>query len=217
MSTAAPREMLWWKKCRHRMRTRCTAGEMPAASTAARAMRIRMSRTAHSSARPTITAATTSALRPKSCSSRRSTEILSNRGLNLPPRHRSQHPPALHAVLEQHEQRDAARVELRGQARVVVDVELAEADVAALGGELLDDRRDHAARPAPRRPEVDHPRTSGDHPIEVAVVERGHAAAGRKRRLASTAYGAFPAGQGRHAIHLPAVRAAHFHTLCYCK
>src|SRR5438874_13241348 len=111
------------------MRTRCTAGAIPAASTAARAMRISTPRTAHSSARATITAATMRTLRAKSWASPRSTEIMSNRGLNLPPRHRPYHPPALLAVLEQHQQRDAARVALRGQPRVLVDVELADADV----------------------------------------------------------------------------------------
>src|SRR5436190_12765489 len=112
------------------MRTRCTAGAIPAARMAAKAMRISTSRTAHSSAMAMSVAATISTLRPNSWSSRRSTEILSNRGLNMPPRHSPHHPPALHAVLEQDQQRDAARVVFGGQARMLVDVELAEADVA---------------------------------------------------------------------------------------
>src|SRR5436190_3569473 len=127
--------MLRWNQCRPRTRTRCTAGAMPAASTAAKATRIKTSRTAHSSTRTMPKATTTPTLRAKNGRSRsggcsrgtkamfkpcRSAEVLPDRCFDLAARHGAHHAPALHSVLEQHEQRDAPCVELRGQAREVV-------------------------------------------------------------------------------------------------
>ena len=63
------------------------------------------------------------------------------------------------AVLEQHQRRDRHDAVLRRGARVLVDVELDDLDlVAHRAGDLLERRRDHAARAAPLGPEVDHDR-----------------------------------------------------------
>src|SRR5262249_10103820 len=105
-----------------------------------------------------------------------STKILPNRRLDVSTRNRPQDPPALHAVAEEHEQRNAARVVLRGEARILVDVELSEADVASLAGQLLDDRRDHPAGAAPRGPEADQPRAATDVAVEIRLGQRHHAA-----------------------------------------
>ena len=57
------------------------------------------------------------------------------------------------AVLHQHDGRDAERVELRGQTRLGVDVDLADLDAArVVVGDLVDDRGNQAARTAPCRP-----------------------------------------------------------------
>ena len=71
---------------------------------------------------------------------------------------------------------------VRGGLLVVVDVELDDLQrLAALAGDLLEHRRDHAARPAPGRPEVDEHRRVGleDLGLEAVVgdfVDGGHAA-----------------------------------------
>ena len=44
--------------------------------------------------------------------------------------------------------------ELAGQLRLLVHVDLSDADVAARGGDFVDDGADHPARAAPGRPEV---------------------------------------------------------------
>jgi hypothetical protein len=54
---------------------------------------------------------------------------------------------------------------------ILVDVQLREPNVFALAGELLDDRPDHAARTAPRRPEVDHRRPLRDLFSEIGVAD----------------------------------------------
>src|ERR1700704_804576 len=62
----------------------------------------------------------------------------------------------LAAVLEQDHGRDRADAEAARSDRIGVDVELGDADlVTLLARDLLEDRRDHAARTAPRRPEID--------------------------------------------------------------
>src|SRR4029077_4432113 len=53
------------------------------------------------------------------------------------------------AVLEQDHRRDRAHAEQRRVAGVVVDVDLRERDLGMLLGELLQDRRDGPAGPAP--------------------------------------------------------------------
>src|SRR5579859_735957 len=63
------------------------------------------------------------------------------------------------AVLEDDHGRDRHDPELHRRRRVLVDVHLHDLDlVSHLPIDLLDDRRDHAARAAPRRPEVDQHR-----------------------------------------------------------
>src|SRR5689334_10299052 len=59
------------------------------------------------------------------------------------------------AALEQDQSRDRHHLVARGRVLVVVDVELDDAKVVVFVGDLLEARRDHAARAAPRRPEVD--------------------------------------------------------------
>ena len=60
------------------------------------------------------------------------------------------------AVLEGLDGRDALDAEARGELRVGVGVDLGQDDLAlALGGRLLEQRRELAAGPAPLRPEVD--------------------------------------------------------------
>src|SRR3954453_15421781 len=62
------------------------------------------------------------------------------------------------AGLEEDHRGDRHDAELRGGLLVVVHVELHDAQVVALGGELLEHRGDDAARAAPGRPEVDEDR-----------------------------------------------------------
>src|SRR5436305_6048371 len=126
-------------------------------------------------------------------------------------RHRADDGPLLHAVLEEDEERNAHGAVLHGRALVLVDVELADADVAALRGELIEHRRDHAARTAPRRPEVDEPFSPADILGEAGVAERDRmavaVAAGRDRKLTlalSTDCFCAAAELFRHAVGLAA-------------
>src|SRR5204862_387236 len=60
------------------------------------------------------------------------------------------------ALVEHHQCRDAHHVVAHRRLRVVVDVELDNAQLAlVLGGDLLERRRDHLARTAPLGPEID--------------------------------------------------------------
>src|SRR5436305_10245651 len=128
-------------------------------------------------------------------------------------RHRADDGPLLHAVLEEDEEGDAHGAVLHGRALVLVDVELADADVAALRGELVEHRRDHAARAAPRRPEVDEPFSPADLLGEAGVAQRDRmavavaVAAGRDRKLTpalSTGCFCVDAELFRHAVGLAA-------------
>src|SRR5579859_6598620 len=66
------------------------------------------------------------------------------------------------AILKQDERRDAHDFEASGELQVVVDVDLADAKLSwVVGRDLVKHRRDHLARPAPLRPEVDQNRTYG--------------------------------------------------------
>src|SRR5437763_4773840 len=78
---------------------------------------------------------------------------------------------ALDAVLEEDEKRNALHAECARALHVLVDVDLREADIVPFGGELFEDRRNHAARPAPRRPEIDDERAAPDRRAEVSVGE----------------------------------------------
>src|SRR5262245_48371631 len=63
---------------------------------------------------------------------RLSAEVLLDRCLDVTLRDRADHAPLLHAVLKEDEERDAHGAVLHGGALVLVDVELADAEVAAL-------------------------------------------------------------------------------------
>src|SRR5205807_4876566 len=88
-------------------------------------------------------------------------------------------------VCEEHHrgQREHA-VGLRG-ARVLVDVELYELDVAGRTGKLVERRFDRLARAAPRRPEVDDHGLSG---LQDLALERlvGHGPDQRPTRSSGT-------------------------------
>src|SRR5262245_30306951 len=63
------------------------------------------------------------------------------------------------AALEHHQRRDRHDAVLLCGLRALVDVELDDLDLAAeRAGDLLERRGDHAARPAPLGPEIDHDR-----------------------------------------------------------
>lgn len=77
------------------------------------------------------------------------------------------------AVTEQHERRDALDGEPLTEPRRGVDVDLHQlASACELRGELLEDRAHRAARPAPRRPEVDEHRERSplSHVSERGVI-----------------------------------------------
>ncbi len=72
---------------------------------------------------------------------------------------RADDPCHLLAVLEQHEGGDAEDAEPTRHLRVLVDVHLRHLQgIALVAPDLLDHRRDHVARDAPLRPEVDEDR-----------------------------------------------------------
>ena len=77
----------------------------------------------------------------------------------------------LRAVAEEDHRRDRQHLVGGRGLLVVVDVELDDPQVVALGGDLLEHRADDAARAAPRRPEVDERGRLGldDLGLEVAV------------------------------------------------
>src|SRR6185503_1656901 len=78
------------------------------------------------------------------------------------------------AALEDENRRDAADAELRGGVRVLVDVELADGDLAiVIGRQRVDGRRETPARAAPLRPEIDQDRLVRLHDRlrEVAISE----------------------------------------------
>ena len=63
------------------------------------------------------------------------------------------------AVAQDDQRRDAARIESTSQTLVLVDVDLDHLEATGvLMGELVEDRRHEAARPAPGCPEIDHDR-----------------------------------------------------------
>jgi hypothetical protein len=63
------------------------------------------------------------------------------------------------SVLENKQRRNALYPKTPGGHLICIDVKLSDADLSAeLFGQLLDDRRDHAARPAPGCPEIDQNR-----------------------------------------------------------
>src|SRR5581483_3636238 len=139
-----------------------------------------------------------------------STEILPDGRLDLTLRDRSDHPPALHAVLEENQQRDALHTEAGGGARIFVDVELEETDVAVLGRELLHDRSDHPAGSAPGGPEIDDRGRDGDLFAEVVVGQRQRMPVAEcQRHFAAPANGLLAAAQRRDTVGLPAIRAAY--------
>src|SRR6266568_4528484 len=74
-------------------------------------------------------------------------------------RHVADEPLGLLAALEEDHRRDRPDPEASGGDRVRVDVELRDAHVVLLARDLLEDRCHHAARAAPRGPEVDEHRS----------------------------------------------------------
>ncbi len=83
------------------------------------------------------------------------------------------------AAVEHLDGRDAADVELLGDLGLLVRVELDELPAPrGRGGQLLDDRSEHAARSAPRSPEVDHHRHS------AAALDHGGDEVDRRHRTA---------------------------------
>src|SRR5581483_7050126 len=98
--------------------------------------------------------------RPRTCdgAARRSGrgEMLVEHLADLRLRYEAHDPVDGLAALEEAEARDPGDAVLSGDRRRFVGVQLDERDaVAHLPGDLLDDRREHATRAAPRRPEVD--------------------------------------------------------------
>ena len=71
----------------------------------------------------------------------------------------------------------------RADGGLLVIVDLHDLDVRAFPGDLLEDRRDHAARAAPDRPEVDD---HGDVGLEDLGLERGVGDDGGAHTISST-------------------------------
>src|SRR5438445_9365739 len=177
---------------------------------------MRAPRAAHSKASSTPTATTIPTFLVKTssslcrCGSRgmidiRSAQVLTNRRFDLHFRNRADNAAALDAVLEHHQQGNALDVKRCRGSRILVDIELAEADVPPLSRELLDDRRDHSAWAAPRRPEVDDGRARGDCFPEVGIGQRDRMCVVLEQRcLALPANGGLAAADGRNSIGLSA-------------
>ncbi len=122
-------------------------------------------------------------------------------------------PVDLLAVLEDEQRRDAEDVEAAGGGGVLVDVQLGHAHASGhLGGQLVDDRRDHPAGAAPRGPQVDQ---HGHRRLLHVARERGVAhhhrpgrrpggpfggARHRERRLALAAHDLVLRGVGRQPV-----------------
>src|SRR5215213_1927327 len=96
-------------------------------------------------------------------------EVARDGVLDLSFRHGAGDAALFHPIAEENQQRDPLHAEGSGGARVLIDVQLAEADIRALVGQLFDDRPDHPARPAPRRPEIDHEPARGDGRAEIRI------------------------------------------------
>src|SRR5665213_4135354 len=100
------------------------------------------------------------------------------------------------AVLEDHQGRDRHDAVFRRYARVLVDIELHDLDLVAHGArDLLERRRDHAARPAPFGPEINHHRARRLQHLglegRIRQLAYGH---GKPRHLES---GLQPRGAGK--------------------
>ena len=153
----------------------------------------------------------------------RSAEVLADRGLDLSFRNGAHHPAALNAVFEENQQRDSVNAEVPRRERILVDVQLCEADVFALAGKLLENRRDHAARTAPWRPEVDDRRPLRDLFLEVGIAQGDRMTVAistcAKRRLAGAAHSFFAGGKLSDSIGLSTGRTPDYaiHTVLYCE
>ena len=80
------------------------------------------------------------------------------------------------SAFEEEHGRDGAHAVFGGDGAVFIHVDLCDGHLAIqLGGELLEDRRDRFAGPAPGRPKIDEDRRSGgrDGVLESAVGEVG--------------------------------------------
>src|SRR6185312_15137957 len=75
------------------------------------------------------------------------------------------------ATLVQDDGGDAAYAELARRGRIGVDVELGDRELAFVGlGDFIEHRREHLARPAPFRPEIDQ---HGILRLQYVLLERG--------------------------------------------
>src|SRR5439155_20829692 len=75
------------------------------------------------------------------------------------------------AVLEEQEGRDAQHVVLLGDVLVRVDVQLADLQLAlVLGRQLIDERREVAARSTPGRPEIHQDGLRGAQHLALEVI-----------------------------------------------
>src|SRR5438552_3171073 len=90
-------------------------------------------------------------------------------------RHVADDPLGLAAVLEEDHRGDRADAEPTGRDRIRVDVELGDLyPITLLVRDLFEHRRDHAAGPAPCRPEVhEHGRIRFDH-VRLEALVTGH-------------------------------------------
>src|ERR1700730_2413832 len=98
-------------------------------------------------------------------------QLLLRRGADLARRH--------FAALEDHQGRDRHHAVFRSRLRALIDVQLHDLDLVAHGaGNLVERRRDHAARAAPFGPEIDHDRADRlEHfGVEIGVrnLANGH-------------------------------------------
>ncbi len=151
-----------------------------------------------------------------------SAEVLADGSLDLSFGNRPHHPPALFPVVEEDQQWNAVHAEVGRGPRILVDVQLAETDVAPLGRELLDHRSDHPAGSAPRRPEVNDRAAACDLIAEVIVGKRHRMPApirSSERCLAAPANRALAAAQLRNAVGLSATGATNnvAHAWCLCE
>ena len=121
------------------------------------------------------------------------------------PRDRADEPVDLVAIAQQQQQRDALGAEARGDLGSGVDVELDDLDVTGVvARHLLDEWREHAARAAPRGPEVHQDRQRRiDRDVEGGRI--GVDDPGQSRVAEAAARNAVPTW--RHAVAFAAIRA----------
>ena len=95
----------------------------------------------------------------------------------------------LASVLEHEQRGDVAHAEARGRGRAVARSSCDLDAAGQFGGDLIDDRRDHPARPAPRRPHVDEQGSGECRLAGKGGVGHRDGPGGPERRLAASADG----------------------------